>query len=43
MKISDFGEGKSGKVVFENVDTKLRKLNDVASEIKNSKITFLTF
>ena len=41
MKISDFGEGKNGKVVFQNVDTKLRKLNDV-SEIKNSKITILT-
>ena len=41
MKISDFGEGKSRKVVFQNVDTKLRKLNDV-SETKNSKITILT-
>ena len=41
MKISDFGEGKSGKVVFQKVDTKLRKLNDV-SEIKNLKITIRT-
>ena len=42
MKISAFGEEKSRKLVFQNVDTKLRKLNDVASEINNSKITILT-
>ena len=42
MKIYDFGEGKSEKDVFQNIDTKLRKLDDVVSEINNSKIIILT-